>query len=122
MHTRPIHIFHYIGHGDFDKGSGKGHLVFESAALYVPPGSDNDVTFVDGERLGQSLRNQTSLRLASLNSCEGASSSTSDSFSGVAQHLLRMATVPIVVAMRRAISDDIATAFGHTFYGAVAGE
>ncbi|MEP6922349.1 MAG: CHAT domain-containing protein [bacterium] len=113
--TKPIHIFHYIGHGDFDKASGKGHLVFESD-VDVPPGSDNDVTLVDGARLGQSLGNQTSLRLASLNSCEGAASSTSDSFSGVAQHLLQTATVPIVVAMRRAISDDIATAFGHTFY------
>lgn len=111
--NRPVHIFHYIGHGDFDQKAGKGQLVFE-----LKPGetSDSGVELVDGRRLGESLANQRSLRLASLNSCKGAASSSSDSFSGVAQHLLRTGSVPIVIAMRRVISDDVAIAFGQTFY------
>ena len=107
------HIFHYIGHGTFDAVSGKGQIVFEKS-----PGDTSGQPFelVDGERLGQSLRTCADLRLATLNSCEGSTVSDTDSYAGVAQHLLRTGNVPIVVAMRRKISDDVAVAFGETFY------
>lgn len=114
--NRPIHIFHYIGHGVFDKDAGKGQLIFETEPGGTTTENAAPVNRVDGARLGQSLANHSSLRLASLNACQGAASSSSDSFSGVAQHLLRSGSVPIVIAMRRAISDDVAIAFGHTFY------
>lgn len=56
------------------------------------------------------------LRLATLNSCESSVVSDTDSYAGVAQHLLTTGNVPIVIAMRRKVSDDVAIAFGQTFY------
>lgn len=116
---RPVNIFHYIGHGRFDAETGAGQLLFE-----VDPGDDaasNGGTAggfepVSGERLGQSLRNQRALRLATLNSCESSMVSTADSYAGVAQQLLHTGNVPVVVAMRKAISDDLAIAFAQTFF------
>ena len=107
------HIFHYIGHGTFDAAAGKGQLVFEKS-----PGdtSGQPYELVDGERLGQSLKNVPTLRLATLNSCEGSKVSDTDSYAGVAQHLLQTGNAPVVIAMRRKVSDDVAIAFGETFY------
>jgi CHAT domain/SIR2-like domain len=111
----PIHILHYIGHGVFDKDQKKGELLFElESGATNPDGSTYQL--IDGERLGQTLRSHESLRLATLNACEGAMVSTDDSYAGVAQYLLRTGNVPVVIAMRRAISDPVAIAFAKTFY------
>ncbi|MBV9924332.1 MAG: CHAT domain-containing protein [Acidobacteria bacterium] len=108
--ARPVHIFHYIGHGDFDAAAGKGLLLFEGDA------GGAKVNYVDGERLGISLSSFLSLRMAVLNSCKGATVSGADSFAGVAQKLLLGGDVPVVVAMRREISDDVAVAFAQVFF------
>ena len=113
LFKHPVHIFHYIGHGTFDSASGTGQLIFEKEQA---DSSGQPFEAVDGERLGQSLRTGTDLRLATLNSCEGSVVSDTDSYAGVAQHLLRTGNVPIVIAMRRKVSDDVAIAFGQTFY------
>lgn len=113
LFNNTAHIFHYIGHGTFDSDSGKGQLAFERGP---DDNSGEPVELVDGERLGQSLRNGANLRLATLNACEGSVVSDTDSYAGVAQQLLRTGNVPIVIAMRRAIGDDVAIAFGQTFY------
>jgi hypothetical protein len=113
LFNQTAHIFHYIGHGTFDSVSGKGQLVFERDQDDT---SGQPFELVDGERLGQSLRTGQDLRLATLNSCEGSVVSDTDSYAGVAQHLLRTGNVPIVIAMRRKVSDDVAVAFGQTFY------
>jgi hypothetical protein len=110
----PVHIFHYIGHGSFDKTTGKGQLLFEAET--GDGAASGGVDLVDGERLGQSLRSGIALRLAVLNSCEGAMVSSADSYAGVAQSLLRTGKVPVVIAMRKAITDELAIAFAQTFY------
>jgi CHAT domain-containing protein/SIR2-like protein len=115
-HLPPVHVFHYIGHGTFDQATGKGQLVFEVAPDDVMEEDSQGINLVDGERLGQTLANCNSLRLVSLNACEGATSSISDSFSGVAQNVMLTGEAPIVIAMRQEISDDIAIAFSQTFY------
>lgn len=112
LFNNTAHIFHYIGHGTFDPVLGTGQLAFEKAPDDT---SSQPFELVDGERLGQSLR-IGDLRLATLNSCEGSVVSDTDSYAGVAQHLLRTGNVPIVIAMRRKVSDDVAIAFGKTFY------
>jgi hypothetical protein len=106
-------IFHFVGHGTFDAAAGKGQLVFETSP---DDHSGQPYELVDGERLGLSLLLGQSLKLATLNSCEGAVVSNTDSYAGVAQQLLRTGNVPVVIAMRRPIGDDVAVAFGQTFY------
>ncbi len=105
------HIFHYIGHGGYDEARDDGVLMLEDER-----GRGQSVS---GHELGTILRDHRSLRLAFLNSCEGARSSTTDPFAGTAQSLIRKG-IPAVVAMQFEISDDAAIVFAHEFYAAVA--
>ena len=114
--SRPLrlsqyHIFHFVGHGGFDEQSQDGALVLED--------EDGRGRLVSGQDLGVMLSGHRSLRLVILNACEGARSSASDPFAGVAQTLIQQA-IPAVVAMQFEITDDAAITFAHEFYGAVA--
>lgn len=106
----PMHVFHFIGHGGFDVGLGQGTLLFEDDQKRAHP--------VSATRLATLLHDAPDLRLAVLNSCEGARGSSTDPFSGVAQTLLRQG-LPSVVAMQSEISDRAAIAFAHEFYFAL---
>jgi hypothetical protein len=103
----PYHVFHFIGHGGFDKTSGSGVLVLER--------DDGTAHLVSGGRLGTLLHDAKDLQLAVLNSCEGARTSGHNSFSGLAQKLVQQG-LPAVVAMQAEISDRAALAFSHEFY------
>ena len=61
------------------------------------------------------LRDFSSLRLAILNACEGARTSRSDPFAGVAGSLVQR-DIPAVVAMQFEISDEAAIVFAGEFY------
>ena len=74
---------------------------------------------VGGEDLGTLLHDHRSLRLAVLNSCEGARGDRADPFSGTAQSLIQQG-IPAVVAMQFEITDDAAITFGHVLYEAIA--
>lgn len=106
------HVFHFIGHGGFDRANQDGVLVFEDAA-----GLSNRVS---GERLAILLGNHRTLRLAILNACEGARTSQQDPFAGTAMTLLRTGNLPAVVAMQFEITDSAAIDFAKGFYGAIA--
>jgi streptogramin lyase len=106
-----LHVIHYIGHGAYDKRTEGGVLVLEDR-----DGRPDEVT---GEDLGTLLRNERSLRLVVLNSCEGARTSHVDPFSGVASSLLRCG-LPAVVGMQAEITDEAAIAFAERFYTALA--
>jgi hypothetical protein len=58
------HIFHFIGHGGFDPNTQGGMLAMED--------DHGRARLVGGDDLGMLLHNHRSLRLAVLNSCEGA--------------------------------------------------
>jgi CHAT domain len=105
------HIFHFIGHGGFDEQAQDGALLLEDAR--------GRGRLVSGQDLGVMLTGHRSLRLVILNACEGARSSSSDPFAGVAQTLIQQA-IPAVIAMQFEITDDAAITFAHEFYGAVA--
>lgn len=106
-----FHIFHFIGHGDFDQENDQGLLAFEN--------EDESVDYVNAEQLGAILNNHKSLRLAVLNSCEGARTSLKNPFAGTAKTLTQQG-FPAVVAMQFSISDVAAVKFASTFYAAVA--
>jgi tetratricopeptide (TPR) repeat protein len=105
------HVFHFIGHGGFDRKAEEGVLVLEDERGHGWHAGAN--------RLGTILHDHRSLRLAVLNSCEGARNSSADPFSGVATTLIRQG-IPAVVAMQFEISDDAAITFADEFYTALA--
>jgi len=103
---RKYDVLHFIGHGDFDEAKGEGRLIFEDDGGGPCP--------VEAEAFGHIL-NDSSIRLAILNSCESAMASSSNKLFGVAQKLVKVG-VPAVVAMQHKIQDDIAIMFAQTFY------
>ncbi len=107
----PWHIFHFVGHGGFDRQSDEGivALVDEDGATFRLSARD----------LARMLGDHMPLRLAVLNACEGAKGSSHDLFSSTAASILRMGT-PAVVAMQYEITDRGAIEFSRAFYQAVA--
>jgi CHAT domain len=111
LQNETFHALHFIGHGSYDERADEGVLLFE--------GEDGRGRPVSGDTLGMILHDFTSLRLAVLNACEGARTSRSDPFAGVAGALVQR-DIPAVVAMQFEISDDAAIAFAGGFYEALA--
>lgn len=111
MRRNDYHVFHFIGHGGFDIAAQEGVLVLEDEAARAMA--------VSAQRIGTLLHDHRSLRLAILNSCEGARNSSKDPFAGVASTLIRRG-IPAVVAMQFEISDSAAIAFAEEFYAAIA--
>ncbi len=107
LQTQAFHALHYIGHGAYDRDAERGVLVFEDESGWAQP--------VSGDKLGMVLHDFTSLRLAVLNACEGARSSRTDPFAGVAGSLVQR-DIPAVVAMQFEISDEAAIVFAQAFY------
>lgn len=105
------HVFHFIGHGGFDRQTEDGVLVFEA--------EDGRSRQVSAQYLGALLHDHRSLRLAVLNACEGARGARSDPFSGTAQGLVQQG-VPAVIAMQFEVSDEAAITFSQELYSAVA--
>jgi len=105
------HVFHFIGHGGFDKKREEGVLVLED--------EQGRGWLADAHRIGTILHDHPSLRLVVLNSCEGARNSLTDPFAGVAAGLIRQG-VPAVVAMQFEITDEAAITFAGEFYAALA--
>jgi YVTN family beta-propeller protein len=103
------HIFHFIGHGDFDEQAQDGVLLFEGGA-----GRSHRVTGVD---LGTILADQYTLRLAVINACEGARVALDSN--GIAVNLMKYG-VPAVIAMQFEISDEAAIGFARHFYDSLA--
>jgi hypothetical protein len=105
------HVFHFVGHGGFDAATQEGVLVLEDEREYGAQ--------VAAHRVASLLRDHRSLRLAVLNSCEGARNSREDSFAGVATTMVRQG-IPAVIAMQFEITDGAAVAFAGEFYTALA--
>jgi hypothetical protein len=105
------HIFHFIGHGGFDSVRDEGVLMLAD--------DDGEAALITASQLGQLLTNHRALRLALLNSCDGARGSDLDIFSSTAGTLMRRG-LPAVVAMQYEITDQAAIEFAQTFYKAVA--
>jgi len=112
LRTGAYHVFHFIGHGDFDPRSQDGVLIMEE--------DDQSGRRVSGERLSVLLRDyRQTLRLVILNACEGGRAARDDSFAGTAQRLIQQG-IPAVIAMQFAIVDRTAIVFAQQFYSAIA--
>ena len=111
LRRQSYHIFHFIGHGEFDQALQEGVLILES--------ENKRGHKVDSQFLGMLLHDHESLRVAILNACEGARTSRMDPFAGSAQSLVQQG-IPAVIAMQFEIANDVAGRFAHEFYGALA--
>jgi tetratricopeptide (TPR) repeat protein len=111
MRGGPWHVFHFIGHGGFDRNTDEGliALVDDGGYTYCLPAT----------QLGRLLSDHYSLRLVLLNSCEGARGSERDIFSSTAAILVRRG-IPAVLAMQYEITDRAAIEFARAFYEALA--
>lgn len=104
------HIFHFIGHGDFDETHDDGVLLFE--------GHSGRIQRVTGEELSTVLADHRTLRLAVINACEGARVATDAG--GIASSMMAYG-LPAVIAMQFEISDEAAISFARRFYSSLAG-
>ena len=107
----PWHIFHFIGHGGFDRDTDEGLI-----ALADEQGQKQLLTATQVARL---LANHYDLRLVLLNSCEGARGSELDIYSSTAAILVRRG-IAAVLAMQYEITDRAAIEFSRAFYEALA--
>ncbi len=111
LRKKPFHLFHFIGHGDFDEPTQAGVLYLEN--------EDQKKRAVSGDELGTLLHDEDTLRLVVLNACRGSRNTGNDPFSGMAQHLVQQG-IPAVIAMQAPISDTAALIFSQEFYSALA--
>jgi len=86
LRQKQFHIFHFIGHGSFDKQTQDGTLILED--------ENKQGRMVSGKYLGTLMHDERTLRLAFLNACEGARSSCNDPFAGAAQSLVQQGFPP----------------------------
>lgn len=110
LSEQQYHIFHFIGHGIYDENYQEGILLFEN--------NRGQGSKTRGVHLSSLLHDHPSLRLAILNTCEGARTSVADPFAGVAQHLVSQG-LPAVIAMQFEITDGAAILLAEQFYGAI---
>lgn len=110
----PAHVLHFLGHGNFRKGTGEGILFFEK--------DDHTSDVVTGGELAEQLKGINSLRLVVLNACSGAKMLRhrgQHPFTGTASALIA-GGLPAVVAMQFPISVEAASTFSTTFYKRIA--
>jgi peptidoglycan hydrolase-like protein with peptidoglycan-binding domain len=101
------HVLHYVGHSAFTH-QGEG-------MIYLERETDGQSVGVDSTLFANLLSDQDRLRLVVLNSCEGARTTLTDPFAGVATTLIQLG-VPSVVAMQFEISDAAALVFAEELY------
>jgi hypothetical protein len=111
MRSGPWHIFHFIGHGGFDRNTDEGLICLAD--------ENGESQRLSATSLGRLLADHRSLRLVLLNACEGARGSDRDLFSSTAAILVRRG-IPAVLAMQYEITDRTAIEFSREFYEALA--
>jgi len=111
MRQGPWHVFHFIGHGGFDRTSDEGFIALADR--------HGDTRRFDATSLARMLNDHRWLRLVVLNACEGATGSQHDLFSSTAATLVRRG-LPAVLAMQYEITDGAAIELARTFYEVLA--
>ena len=103
----PYHIFHFIGHAQFNEKVDDGELLLETTGGQPHP--------VSGQKLAVVMAQHNSIRLVVLNACEGARGSAEDPFAASAQTLIRVG-IPAVIAMQLEMTDESAILLSREFY------
>lgn len=110
LRSNTWHGVHFIGHGAYDTTKSEGRLLFETEAGLSHAVAGTDIAgLLAAQKVG----------LVVLNACEGATTSVSNVFAGLAQSLIS-GGIMACIAMQQAISDGAAVLFSREFYRAVA--
>ena len=105
MLEQEYHIFHFVAHGTF-KGN-RGHLLFND--------ENGGYDLVSDEVFARFFLDQPSMKLAVLNTCEGAMVSSSKPMVGMAPKLVERG-IPAVIAHQYSVMDTAAICFAREFY------
>ena len=105
------HVLHFIGHGEYDKDTRHGALVFQD--------DQGNGRAVRDDLVATLLHDADTLRVVLLNACEGGRASATNPFTGVAPRLVQKG-IPAVIAMQFPISDPAAIQFSSEVYRTLA--
>ena len=115
-----VDVFHFSGHGRFEKEQGPEFATYEGTGLLVLADPENQADAITGNELGE-LIGQHGIQLVTLGACESGERDIFNAWSSVAVALLKR-SIPSVVAMQFSVKDDLAAIFMTTVYkGLVAG-
>ena len=103
------HIFHFIGHGAFRDDT--GYLVIED--------DDRRCRLISDRTFREFFLGSDFTKLVILNTCQSATTSSTQPMVGLANNLVRRG-LPAVVAMQYSMYDDTAIKFSREFYRALA--
>jgi hypothetical protein len=103
------HVFHFVGHGQFDRDHAQ--IVLEDEANAALP--------VDEATFQEFFSGAQEMRLVVLNACQTATLSTSKSLAGLAPRLLQR-QLSGVVAMQYPITEQASLIFAREFYRSLA--
>ncbi|MCP4544668.1 MAG: CHAT domain-containing protein [Chloroflexi bacterium] len=115
--TEQVHIFHFAGHGDFQRGMGAQPGTTEGKGYLVLDDGYGDPQPVEADQVGLQLR-KAGVRVAMLGACESGRRDDVNVWSSVAAALLK-AELGAVVGMQYTVRDDCAIAFADAFYRAL---
>jgi len=96
------HIFHFVGHGDWNDELDDAVVLFEDTHGFVEPRTGIDIG---------TLLNQPGMRLAIFNCCHAGTPSRSDRLAGITPSLTAQG-IPAAVGMQFAFEDRAASVFG----------
>jgi hypothetical protein len=104
-----FHIWHFVGHGGFDKDGTTAQLLFEDAS--------GDADAISARELNIML-NRSGIRLVVLNACNSGKLAI-EPFRSIAPALIR-AQIPAVVAQQFKVPEEATRAFVTDFYRSLA--
>jgi CHAT domain len=104
-----FHIWHFVGHGGFDKAGTTAQLLFEDAS--------GDADSISARELNIML-NRSGIRLVVLNACNSGKLAI-EPFRSIAPALIR-AQIPAVVAQQFKVPEEATRAFVTDFYRSLA--
>jgi formylglycine-generating enzyme required for sulfatase activity len=107
----PWHVFHFIGHGDFDAQRDEGFLALT--------GANGKAHKLHATELARLLADHRELRVVVLNACKGAHASWESVYSSTAAVLVRRG-IACAIAMQFAITDKAALELSRRFYAMLA--
>ncbi|MDJ0695367.1 CHAT domain-containing protein [Mastigocoleus sp. MO_188.B34] len=104
------HIFHYIGHGEFDSQEQVGSIALVD--------TNKKAEWIDDNTFGEFFRNFKP-RLVILQACQGGEVDFTANYAGLAPQLTRN-EIPAVIAMQYPVNNVVASLFSEAFYEALA--
>ena len=116
--TPPIHIFHFAGHGKFERTMGAKFKSFDGKGYVVLLDDAQHAWEFPVDKLVANLQG-CGVRLAVLGACESARQANQNAWTGIGPALAQIG-IPAVIGMQYGIRNANATQFSKGFYRALA--